>query len=190
MANSIGSLDTTENVAHNVLETLHAKAVEIKQTVSEDAQLRQDALTDLQAVVEKLNDLVMMEAKLKAKQMAISARGVCNGSAKTSKITSQNPKNHGQMLKDLERFLGLTIHCIPERRMFEIHFSDTRNTRLSFKMNRKGLDLDNMYPQPRNIEAIRRHLRDTKDVIGLLTVLRRRLTFGTTTVPSAVCEEA
>ncbi|XP_050085853.1 uncharacterized protein LOC126571408 [Anopheles aquasalis] len=173
MASSIGRLDTTENVAQNVLETLHAKAVELKETVTEDARLRQEALTDLHSLVDKLNDLVIMEAALKTKQMAISTK---DGAAKASKITSQKPRSHGQMLKNLERFLGLTIHCIPERRMFEIHFSDTENTRLSFKVNRKGLDLDDMYPRPGNIEAIRAHLRDTKDVIGLLAVLRRRLT--------------
>ncbi|XP_035780177.1 uncharacterized protein LOC118460180 [Anopheles albimanus] len=173
MASSISRLDTTENVAQNVLETLHAKAVEIKHTVTEDARLRQEALTDLLTVVHKLNDLAMMESALKAKQMAISAR---DGGAKKSNTTSQKPKSHGQMLQDLEQFLGLTIRCMPERRMFEIQFSDTENTRLSFKVNRKGLELNDMYPRPGNIEAIRTHLHDTKDLIGLLAVLRRRLT--------------
>ncbi|XP_058055702.1 uncharacterized protein LOC131207110 [Anopheles bellator] len=159
------------------LEHFLMKVIEIEDTISEEETRKNVLSNDLNAVLAKLRDAALRESDLKENKMIVAqqnAHSVENDSENVSLVESRKTSTKTALLTELHRILGVTIVCVPERKEFEIHFNDERGTRASFTYNTTGIELTDLHPALDNIEAIRSHFRETNDLIGFLTVLRKK----------------
>ncbi|XP_052863351.1 uncharacterized protein LOC128269987 [Anopheles cruzii] len=159
------------------LEDFLLKVLAIKDTVSEEETRRNVLSNELNVVLAKLRDAALREEDLNAKQIIFgqqNAHSVENDSENVSLVESRKPSTKTPLLTELQRILGITIVCVADCKEFEIHFKDERGTRASFAYNNTGIELTDLHPPLDNIETIRSHFRETNDLIGFLTVLRKK----------------
>ncbi|XP_035891506.1 uncharacterized protein LOC118502893 [Anopheles stephensi] len=156
------------------LKELLGKAIELEANVEEKQRERQLASSKLDAVWAKIHQAIVKEAELKRKHATQQPHK--NGHHLHEQRT--DVKGHfAEQFSQLQRLMGISVFCMPERKLVEITYNDVHKTKVTLAYSEKGVTLDEMYPVHPNVDALRSHLHETGDLVGFLSVLRRKLTF-------------
>ncbi|XP_050079242.1 uncharacterized protein LOC126566717 [Anopheles maculipalpis] len=171
--------ETVSDIGENVptldyLKELLNKAIELEAAVEEKQQERQTASSKLDAVWANIHQAIVKEAELKRKHRSQQAN---NNAHQVHEHSKDVKEKFTQQFNQLQRVMGISIVCIPEQKQVEITYNDVHKTKVTLSYSDKEITLDAMYPTHPNEDAIRTHLRETGDLVGFLSVLRKKLTF-------------
>ncbi|XP_053670833.1 uncharacterized protein LOC128721132 [Anopheles nili] len=172
MDTSINKTDNNDNIlTQNYLQELLNKAHELKASIAEKENQKLSASNDLNALSCKLYSAIENEYKLKKNRIVPQQQNTIPSQDNFSKPK----KKFYEQFSNLQRILGISISCSPEKKIFEIMFNDIHRTKVYFAYTDKGITLERMHPYRENIETIQSILRETGDLIGFLSVLNKKL---------------
>ncbi|XP_049301004.1 uncharacterized protein LOC125774809 isoform X1 [Anopheles funestus] len=158
----------------NYLQELLSTATELEAECLERQQQRQNASTKIDAVRAQINQAIVKETELKRTRVSEQL----NNYDKNQEHSKRANERFTEQFGELQRIMGITIACTPERKQVEITFNDDHKTKVKLSYNDKGITVDEMYPAHHKLDAIRTHLRETGDLVGFLSVLRKKLAFN------------
>ncbi|XP_052901633.1 uncharacterized protein LOC128309320 [Anopheles moucheti] len=158
--------------SQNCLQELLSTAIELEANCLDKQQQRQDVSMKLEAVRAKIQQVIEKENELKRNRVPEQ-----HNQGDVQEHLKSTKERFTKQFSSLQRSMGISIACAPERKQFEISFTDDQRTKVKLSYNDKGITVDEMDPAHQNIEAIRTHLRETGDLVGFLSVLRKKLTY-------------
>ncbi|XP_053661019.1 uncharacterized protein LOC128710004 [Anopheles marshallii] len=154
------------------LQELLITAIDLEADCLDKQQQRQDASTKLEAVRAKIQQAIEKENELKRNRVPEQHKH-----AEVQEHSNRTKARFIEHFSSLQRSMGISIACAPDRKRVEISFADDQRTKVLLSYNDKGITVDEMDPAHQNIDAIRAHLRETGDLVGFLSVLRKKLTY-------------
>uniref|UniRef100_A0A182VY36 Kinetochore protein SPC25 n=1 Tax=Anopheles minimus TaxID=112268 RepID=A0A182VY36_9DIPT len=155
------------------LKELLSTAIGLEAECAEKQQQRQIAETKFAAVHAKIQQAIVQETELKRNRLPEHLKH-----DKIHDHSKDANDRFAEQFSQLQRIMGISIVCIPEQKQVEITFNDDKKTNIKLSYDDKGISIDEMTPAHPNLDAIRTHLRETRDLVGFLSVLRKKLTFN------------